>query len=116
MNTNKGLRRLAIVIALFWIVGWSAYAFLGIQQQNAALDGLALLDEQYPERWDNPAYASLRAIYMEPLHKANRKIELVDEIGLYVPVGLLILAPFVWFTYRGFKPKRDKQPTDAHKL
>lgn len=105
MDTGRGLKRTALVLALFWIVGWSTYAYLGNQEIEIALEELARLDREHPTNFSDPVYRTQMLPWMEFMNEGNRKVTQAVQIGLFAPLMLLILSPFAWFIFRGFKPK-----------
>ena len=50
-----------------------------------------------------------RLYWFEEMNEADDMLFYAVVIGLFVPIGLLILSPFGWFIYRGFKPKLPPQ-------
>jgi flagellar basal body-associated protein FliL len=44
---------------------------------------------------------------MGEMNAADDKVKRSVVIGIGVPLGILLLAPFAWWIYRGFKPKRS---------
>lgn len=101
MNVKQGLKRTAIVFAIFWVVGWSFVAWQSEIKSNIAHEQLQKYD-------DNPL---MQTYWMEKSNEASDMLGYAVVIGLFVPIGLLILSPFGWFIYRGFKPKMPPHST-----
>ena len=104
MNVVRGLKRTFFVCAFFWVIGWSGYAWIGYQQSQYGLGEIAELERTDPEAYANLDFASEHVRWIDVVNEGEHKITLSVEVGLFVPLSLLILSPFAWFIYRGFNP------------
>lgn len=109
MNVKMGLKRTSIVLAIFWAVGWSYVAWQGNAEVEMALAEIEYLEKQYPEGFTNQYFAKMHLNAIEQSNKGSAKMALAVRVGLFLPIVLLILSPFAWFIYRGFKPKLPPQ-------
>ena len=105
---SAGWKRLALVTALFWLAGWSAFAWVGNTEVESAVAELNEYERTRPQTF-TPNYFEVTQPYYERMYEGRKKIAAAKQIGIYVPLSLLVLSPFVWFVYRGFKPKRAKE-------
>lgn len=110
MDVKRGLKRTGIVIALFWVIGWSIVAWQGNVEVDMALAEMSRIDKEYPEGFNNEYFAQMQLSAIEMSNRGSAKIGYAVGIGLFVPIGLLILSPFAWFIYRGYKPKQLSHP------
>ena len=106
MDVKQGLKRTAIVIAAFWVIGWSFVAWQADMQANIAHAEYKQLEQDHPGGLSNPTYVSMSTYWMEKSNEASDKMGYAVVIGLFGPIGLLMLSPFLWFIYRGFRPKQ----------
>jgi len=95
MNIREGLKRTAIIFVFFWISVWSFVAWQSHLKSNTAY-------EEMRRHNDNPL---MQAYWVEKSNEAGEMMDYAVIFGLFVPAGVLILFPFGWFIYRGFKPK-----------
>ena len=116
MNIKMGLKRTAIVFAIFWVVGWSFVAWKGNQEIDSAMAEIAKLDKendqfnkQHPEGFAHPFYSDRHIYWGQMSTRGSDKVSYAITIGLFGPIVLLLLSPFGWFIYRGFKPKLPPQ-------
>lgn len=118
MSVERGLKRIGMVVAIFWVAGWSFVAWQGHMQMKEALSELAELDKQYPEAKTLGTIGKIRVLGIDAIRYSDMENQFFEgedtldralKIGLYVPLFLLILSPFGWFIYRGFKPKPPPQ-------
>ena len=116
MNIKMGLKRTAIVFAIFWVVGWSFVAWKGNQEIDSAMTEIAKLDKeneqfnkQHPEGFAHPFYSDRHIYWGQMSTRGSDKVWYAITIGLFGPIALLLLSPFGWFIYRGFKPKLPPQ-------
>ena len=105
MNLKRGLSRLGIVVALFWISFWSGYAWWGYRQTQLALENLRSLSPNEGLCFSDAACFRLQAHWMGVMDMGNDALNASAVFGVGIPVVLLILFPFAWFVYRGFRPK-----------
>ena len=105
MNWQSGLTRLALVTGLLWALGWSYYAYLGTRKGAYALEEIRRLDERFPKGFNDPIYREQHLFWMMEMNEGSEMLAMSVQIGLFVPVALLILFPFGWFVYRGFRTK-----------
>ncbi|MBX7532033.1 hypothetical protein K3165_03735 [Qipengyuania sp. 1XM1-15A] len=86
--------------ALLWTIGWSIYGYDASQSLEYATEQLTNL-----EKGDAATYLRTADYYIDEAAESRAKIKLAEQVGIGVPLGLLILWPFAYFIYRGFKPK-----------
>jgi hypothetical protein len=109
MNWKSGLRRLAIVAALFWAVGWSYYAYIGDMYMKVGIEGQNRLEAIYPNCFSDRACLEQHSYLQQEINEAGDMIGASVIYGIGIPVALIILAPFGWFVYRGFRPRRGQE-------
>lgn len=106
MNKRRGWKRVAIVLAFFWVVGWALVARQGNIEVNISEEHLAEIRASRTQDHGNWDIISDGSDYWINLgREGSRKVGNAVVYGIGIPFGLLILLPFVWFIYRGFKPK-----------
>ena len=111
MSMSKGLKRMTMVLALFWVVGWSFVAWWGNSQYQTAMWAshyMVVRDFKGVDVLD-PYFRSVHDPLLLEQADGLAKIDLALKIGVFGPLGLLLLSPFIWYVYRGFKPKLPQQ-------
>ena len=87
----------------------TSVAWKGDQEVRIASNEIERLNRDNPKKWKQFGYAEEYGYWLELSDKGSDKVAKAVQIGVFVPIGFLILSPFGWFIYRGFKPKLPSQ-------
>jgi len=100
-NLRRGLKRLAIAIAVPWFGWWAFWGWAGYRNYSYASEHMAEALRKQDGFWIN-FYSQMNIDSMQMMGSA-----VVYGVGL--PIVALIVIAVAYWVYRGFKPKEKPE-------